>query len=78
MSSKCPSTRTRNLLKLSNCLHEYVAHSAADNHTHVVNTETREKQLYYYCALADDRTLVSAMPVNESNLGDQDSYTTFN
>ena len=55
-----------------------MAHSAADNHTHVVNTETREKQLYYYCALADDRTLVSAMPVNESNLGDQDSYTTFN
>jgi len=49
-------------------------HTAADNHTHshIVNTETREKQLYYYCALADDRTLVSAMPVNESNLGDQD------
>jgi len=49
-------------------------HTAADNHTHshIVNTETREIQLYYYCALADDRTLVSAMPVNESNLGDQD------
>ena len=46
-------------------------HTAADNHTHshIVNTE---KQLYYYYALADDRTLVSAMPVNESNLGDQD------
>jgi len=46
-------------------------HTAADNHTHshIVNTE---KQLYYYYALADDRTLVCAMPVNESNLGDQD------
>jgi len=32
-------------------------HTAADNHTHshIVNTETREKQLYYYYALADDR-----------------------
>jgi len=46
--------------------------TAADNHSHshIVNTETREKQLYYYYAWADDRTLVSAMPVDESDLGD--------
>jgi len=31
-------------------------HTAADNHTrsHIVNTETREQQLYYYNVLADD------------------------
>ena len=52
--------------------------TAADNHTHnrIVNTEAREKQLYYYYALADDKTLVSAMPADESNLGDHD--LTFN
>jgi len=49
-------------------------HTAADNHTysHIVNTKTREKELYYYYAIADDRTLVSAMPANKSNLGDED------
>ena len=41
-------------------------HKAAYNHTHS-HTETREKQLYYNYALADDKTLVSAMPADESH-----------
>jgi len=49
-------------------------HKAAYNHTHshIVNIETREEQLCYYYALTDDKTLVSAMPADESNLDDQD------
>jgi len=46
-------------------------HTAAvynNTHSHIVNTETRKNNY----ALADDRTLVSATPVNESNLGDED------
>ena len=68
MSSKCPSTLTRNLLKLSKSTRICGTKLHIITLSHIVNIETREEQLCYYYALTDDKTLVSAMPADESNL----------